>query len=101
MLIRQTRSRGPEKAEFNDSRAPKLRPKWRGPFEVVAIISEVSLKIVEPIRKRRARKVHINNVKPYFSLPPNWDVKLKGLTTMGSIGPCELLLEEDTPDVPC
>jgi len=48
------------------SRADVFFPKWTGPWEIVQLVSPVSVKVVDPMTRRKMRKLHVNQLKPYL-----------------------------------
>lgn len=87
MKIGAVRRTGPaDRTGEDNSRFQKLRPRWRGPLEIVAILSSVSVRVVDAITKRSPRKVHINTIKPYVSNRPEHHHNKKGPSTEGSMG---------------
>lgn len=99
MKISTMRRRGPaETVPGDDARAPKLRPRWTGPYEITAILSDVSVRVVDTTTRTRSRKLHVDNLKPYFGDEPEYTNVNRGPTTAGTMGVRELLLEDDSPD---
>ena len=51
-------------------KAKKLLPKWVGPYEIVAVLSELTYRIKHALRASKPRTVHHNNLKRYFGPEP-------------------------------
>ncbi|RYC63902.1 hypothetical protein CHU98_g2314 [Xylaria longipes] len=92
--VQAHRRRGPANQMGDKERFPKLQPRWRGPYRVAAIVSDVTLHLVDPLTGTGLRKVHVQNTKPYLGLLPEFGVKRKGPTTLGQMGVRELMLEK-------
>ncbi|OTA90009.1 hypothetical protein M434DRAFT_373273 [Hypoxylon sp. CO27-5] len=60
-VVRQFRRKGEATATQDNTRAPKLAPAWRGPWQVTEIPPEVSITIVDPMVGGRSRKVHVRD----------------------------------------
>ncbi|KAI2607316.1 uncharacterized protein GGS25DRAFT_522838 [Hypoxylon fragiforme] len=52
-------------ASKDKPRMVKPQPRWKGPYEIAEIVSEVSVRICDPSTKRNIRKVHIDNIKHF------------------------------------
>lgn len=96
--IRQFRRNGPGPDLNDDSRAPKLLPTWIGPLEIYRVVSDVSVEVVDPIKKSKPRKVHVNNLKRFEQDIPPGTVYQRGSTTTGRME--EILMETTDPSIP-
>lgn len=45
----------------NGRRAPVFMPKWTGPWEVIEVVSPVSVRVVDPSLRKKIRKVHVSS----------------------------------------
>lgn len=68
MKVSMMCKRGPERAIPGDeARVPKLRPRWTGPYKIT------SVRVVDTTTRTRSRKLHVDNIKPYFSNEPEYN----------------------------
>lgn len=46
----------------DETRSPKLLPNWRGPNLITRVVSDVTVRITNPIADRPSRKVNVRRV---------------------------------------
>ncbi len=82
-MIKQVKRRGPVTDIYNVKRLQKIMLNWQGPLEISSIVSDVSVRIMDLIKRGRLRKVYINNLKLYIQIPLDYLPFYKGLTIIG------------------
>lgn len=81
----QDRHRKSEGGEDDAQISKKFTPKWKGPYEIVRIVSDVSVAAVDAYNKRKIpRRLHVNNIKPYLQREPEYvaETGKRGPTTI-------------------